>query len=40
MNQNELKKSLSRLPLGDIKYFESIGSTNDEALEWARNDAP
>lgn len=40
MNQNELKKSLSRLPLGDIKYFESIGSTNDEALAWAANDTP
>lgn len=40
MNQPELKKSLSRLPLGDIKYFESLGSTNDEALAWAANDAP
>ena len=40
MNQNELKKSLSGLPLGDIKYFESIGSTNDEALAWAANDSP
>lgn len=40
MNQNELKKSLSKLALGDIKYFESIGSTNDEALAWAANDAP
>ena len=40
MNQNELKKSLSRLALGDVKYFESIGSTNDEALAWAANDAP
>lgn len=39
MNQNELKKSLSRLALGNIKYFESIGSTNDEALAWAANDA-
>lgn len=40
MNQNEIKKSLSKLPLGDIKYFESMGSTNDEALAWAANDAP
>jgi BirA family biotin operon repressor/biotin-[acetyl-CoA-carboxylase] ligase len=40
MNQNELKKSLSKLGLGDIKYFESIGSTNDEALAWAANDMP
>ena len=35
MNQNDLKKALSKLALGDIKYFESIGSTNDEALAWA-----
>jgi BirA family transcriptional regulator, biotin operon repressor / biotin---[acetyl-CoA-carboxylase] ligase len=40
MNQNELKKSLSKLALGDIKYFDSIGSTNDEALAWAATDAP
>ena len=40
MNQNELKRSLSKLGLGDIKYFESIGSTNDEALAWAANDTP
>ena len=39
MNQNELKKSLSKLPLGGIKYFESIGSTNDEALAWAATEA-
>ncbi len=40
MNLNELKKSLSRLPLGDIRYFDTIGSTNDEALAWAANDTP
>ena len=40
MNQNEIKKLLSKLPLGDVKYFESIGSTNDEALAWAANDTP
>jgi len=40
MNQQELKKSLSKLRLGDLKYFESIGSTNDEALAWAANDTP
>jgi BirA family biotin operon repressor/biotin-[acetyl-CoA-carboxylase] ligase len=39
MNLNELNKTLSKLPLGDIKYFESTGSTNDEALAWAANDA-
>ncbi len=40
MNQQELKKSLSKLRLGDIKYYESIGSTNDEALAWGANDTP
>src|SRR5262245_4824455 len=39
MNQNELKKVLSKLPLGDVRYFDSIGSTNNEALAWATNDA-
>jgi len=39
MNQNELKKTLSKIPLGDVKYFDSIGSTNNEALAWATGDA-
>jgi BirA family biotin operon repressor/biotin-[acetyl-CoA-carboxylase] ligase len=39
MNQDELKNTLSKLPLGDVKYFDSIGSTNNEALAWATNDA-
>lgn len=39
MNENELKKNLSKLPLGKFKYFDSVGSTNDEALAWAANDA-
>jgi BirA family biotin operon repressor/biotin-[acetyl-CoA-carboxylase] ligase len=39
MNQKELKKSLSELRLGNIRYFDSIGSTNDEALAWAATDA-
>lgn len=39
MNQNELKKYLSKLPLGDIHYFDSVGSTNNEALAWATSDA-
>jgi BirA family biotin operon repressor/biotin-[acetyl-CoA-carboxylase] ligase len=40
MNLNELKKSLSKLPLGDVRYFDTIGSTNDEALAWAATDTP
>lgn len=39
MNQHELKKALSKLPLGDIRYFDSIGSTNNEALAWATSGA-
>src|SRR5512134_3605246 len=39
MNQNELKKALAKLPLGDVRYFDSIGSTNNEALAWATSGA-
>jgi len=39
MNLPELKTTLSKLPLGGIRYFDSIGSTNDEALVWAANEA-
>jgi BirA family biotin operon repressor/biotin-[acetyl-CoA-carboxylase] ligase len=39
MNQNELRKALSKLPLGDVRYFDSIGSTNNEALAWATRGA-
>ena len=39
MNQSELKRVLSKLPLGDVKYFDSVGSTNNEALAWATLDA-
>ncbi len=40
MNLNELRKSFAKLPLGDVRYFETIGSTNDEALAWAAADTP
>jgi BirA family biotin operon repressor/biotin-[acetyl-CoA-carboxylase] ligase len=39
MNQHELNKALSKLPLGDVRYFDSIGSTNTEALAWATGGA-
>jgi BirA family biotin operon repressor/biotin-[acetyl-CoA-carboxylase] ligase len=39
MKQNELKKALAKLPLGDVRYFDSIGSTNNEALAWAASGA-
>lgn len=32
MNQQEVEHALSGLPLGEIHYFDSLGSTNDEAL--------
>ena len=38
MNESSLKKQLSKLNLGGLQYFESIGSTNDEALAWARQE--
>ena len=40
MSQSDFTKALSKLELGEIKYFDSLGSTNDEALAWAANDAP
>jgi BirA family transcriptional regulator, biotin operon repressor / biotin---[acetyl-CoA-carboxylase] ligase len=39
MNPNELKKAFSKLPLGDLRYFDSVGSTNNEALAWAASGA-
>jgi BirA family biotin operon repressor/biotin-[acetyl-CoA-carboxylase] ligase len=35
MNELSLKKKLSKLNIGNMRYFDSIGSTNDEALAWA-----
>ncbi len=39
MNENALKKTLSKLNIGGLRYFDSIGSTNDEALAWAATGA-
>lgn len=39
MNENSLKKQLAKLNLGGLRWFESIGSTNDEALAWAASGA-
>lgn len=38
--QKEIQPKLSSLNLGTIRYFDSIGSTNDEALAWATQGAP
>ena len=39
MNEHSLKKKLSKINLGGLRYFDSIGSTNDEALAWAADGA-
>jgi BirA family biotin operon repressor/biotin-[acetyl-CoA-carboxylase] ligase len=35
----KLQPMLASLPLADLRYFDSIGSTNDEALAWATEGA-
>ncbi len=40
MNQTELEAALADLSLGGVRYFDSIGSTNDEASRWAAQGAP
>lgn len=35
MDQKDVLQTLSNLPVGDVRYFSSIGSTNDEAMTWA-----
>ncbi|CAG0983840.1 BirA family transcriptional regulator, biotin operon repressor / biotin---[acetyl-CoA-carboxylase] ligase [Anaerolineales bacterium] len=40
MNEHSLRKKLSKLDIGGLRYFDSIGSTNDEALAWATSGAP
>lgn len=39
MNQQELEGNLSDLNLREIQFFDSTGSTNDEALAWAKKGA-
>ena len=38
--ETEYQKTLAGLPLGDFRYYRTIGSTNDEALTWAVQNAP
>lgn len=40
MNERKLREFLSDLPLGGIRFFDSISSTNDAALAWAEENAP
>lgn len=39
MNETTFRALLANLPIKNIRYFERIGSTNDEALAWAAMDA-
>lgn len=39
MNNQSLQMYLSGLPVPDLRFFDSIGSTNDEALAWAAKGA-
>ncbi|HKJ37323.1 MAG TPA: biotin--[acetyl-CoA-carboxylase] ligase [Anaerolineales bacterium] len=39
MYQQEIESTLSNLNLREIRFFDSTGSTNDEALAWAKNGA-
>jgi len=40
MDEKSLRKRLSDLPLGEIRYLHQTGSTNDVALVWATEGAP
>ncbi len=35
MDKDEISAALADLPLGGLRFFDRIGSTNDEALAWA-----
>ena len=40
VDEHELLKAISNLPLGDLRYYRKTGSTNDLALAWAAEGAP
>ncbi len=40
MNERSLRKALTDTPLGELRYYERISSTNDVALTWATEGAP
>ncbi len=40
MDSNSLRETLSGLAIPDLRYFDTIGSTNDEAMAWAESGAP
>jgi len=40
MDFSTIQSRLSGLPLGQIAYFDVLGSTNEDALRWAEGGAP
>lgn len=40
MVETEYKKILSPLTIGELRYYKTTGSTNDDALAWASKGAP
>ena len=40
MDQSEIEAGLVDLPLGKIRYFETVGSTNDLAANWVVEGVP
>jgi BirA family biotin operon repressor/biotin-[acetyl-CoA-carboxylase] ligase len=40
MDQKALEAVLADLPLGAVRYYQQLGSTNDEAARWADQGAP
>lgn len=40
MNERTLRRALADLPLGEVRFFEQTGSSNDIALAWAAEGAP
>ena len=40
MDDRAISAALADLPLGGLRFFRSLGSTNDEALNWAAQGAP
>jgi len=40
MDSSVLANTLAEVGIPELRYFDSIGSTNDEAMAWAEKDAP
>src|SRR5512136_2660947 len=39
MQEAEIRAALGDIPLSGLRFFESVGSTNDEAAAWIANGA-